>query len=99
MPGHDTAASAPRQPFPCTQCGLCCQHVHLAVQTRELDRGDGVCRHYHDQSRGCTIYAQRPECCRVDQLFDNHYVHLYSWAEFVDLNLRACAALGSMADK
>jgi Fe-S-cluster containining protein len=85
-----------RQPFPCSQCGLCCQHVDLAAETRFLDGGDGVCRHYDAAGKACTIYAQRPGICRVEQYYDKHYVHLYRWDEFVEMNLKVCAALAAM---
>ncbi|HBN8287768.1 YkgJ family cysteine cluster protein [Pseudomonas aeruginosa] len=79
--------------FPCTQCGLCCQHVHLAEETRFLDRGDGTCRHYDSASRGCGIYAQRPDICRVDRQYTKRYAQQYTWDEYVILNLQVCAYL------
>ncbi len=94
MPQHDTAA--PRRDFPCSKCGLCCQHVNLAAETRFLDRGDGVCSHYNASGKSCTIYSQRPPVCRVDLHYDTHYVHLYNWDEFVEMNLKVCAALATM---
>lgn len=94
MPRHD--AIAPRRVFPCSQCGLCCQHVDLATETQFLNRGDGVCRHYDASGKACTIYAQRPDICRVEQYYDTHYIHLYRWDEFVEMNLKVCAALAAM---
>ena len=79
--------------FPCTQCGLCCQHVHLAEETRFLDRGDGTCRHYDAITRNCSIYAERPEICRVDRQYLLRYAEQYTWNEFVELNLQACELL------
>lgn len=79
--------------FPCNQCGLCCQHVGLALETRFLDRGDGVCRHYDMASRTCRIYAQRPDICRVDRQYTLNYSQSFSWETFVALNLEVCAAL------
>lgn len=81
------------RPFPCTQCGLCCQHVHLAEETRFLDRGDGTCRHYDAASRGCTIYAERPDICRVSRQYELSYAQQYTWEQFVTLNLKACELL------
>lgn len=94
MSEHD--AVAPRRAFPCNQCGLCCQHVDQAEQSRYLDRGDGVCRHYDAAGKSCSIYATRPAFCRVDLHYDTHYVHLYSWDTFVEMNLEVCAALASL---
>lgn len=79
--------------FPCTQCGLCCQNVHLPVETRFLDRGDGTCRHYHEPSKNCSIYSERPDICRVDRQYELNYVKQYGWDEFVSINLEACASL------
>ncbi|PHI32671.1 YkgJ family cysteine cluster protein [Budvicia aquatica] len=80
-------------PFPCTQCGLCCQRVNLAQETRYLDRGDGLCRHYDAASKGCLIYNERPDICRVDLQYHLNYAYLYSWEEFVALNLAVCQQL------
>lgn len=80
-------------PFPCTQCGLCCQNVHLAAETRFLDRGDGTCRHYDASSKGCGIYGERPSICRVDLQYQLHYARQYSWDDFVALNLAVCDTL------
>lgn len=85
--------------FPCTQCGLCCQHVDIADETRFLDRGDGTCRHFDAAERSCTIYAERPEICRVDRMYAQHYVRLYTWEEFVALNLEVCTKLELLSKK
>jgi Fe-S-cluster containining protein len=82
-----------RNPFPCTQCGLCCQNVHRADETRFLDRGDGTCQHYDAASKLCAIYHERPDICRVDRQYDMHYATQTSWDDFVTLNLKICAIL------
>jgi Fe-S-cluster containining protein len=81
------------QSFPCTQCGLCCQYVHLADETRFLDRGDGICRHYSVVNKSCTIYEKRPDICRINRQYELNYHHLYSWEEFVTLNMHVCNQL------
>jgi len=81
------------EPFPCTQCGLCCQNVHRSAQTAFLDRGDGTCRHYQAANKQCTIYDSRPDICRVDRQYALHYYNAYTWEEFVEINLRACTWL------
>lgn len=78
--------------FPCTQCGICCQRVHWAKETKFLDRGDGTCKHYATDSKQCTIYAERPDICRVDRQYILHYADKHTWNEFVALNLQVCAA-------
>lgn len=87
------------QAFPCSQCGLCCQHVHLAVETRFLDRGDGTCRHYDELSKLCSIYDERPDICRVDLQYERNYAQQYSWDKFIEVNLVACELLQSQCDQ
>ena len=89
MHSHITSPSA----FPCTQCGLCCKHVHVAAETQFLDRGDGTCMHYDATSKGCTIYAERPDICRVDRQYAVRYAQQYTWDEYVTLNLQVCTYL------
>lgn len=76
--------------FPCSQCGLCCENVHLAYETQYLDRGDGICKHYDEVTKHCFIYEQRPEICRVDLQYQLNYSSLFTWDEFVQVNLEAC---------
>lgn len=82
-----------RTPFPCVKCGLCCQRVNLAEETRFLDRGDGTCRYFDGTTRGCTIYSERPEVCHVDLYYERHYTGIYSWEDFVEINLAVCRQL------
>ena len=79
--------------FPCYQCGACCRNVHLSELTDFLNRGDGVCRHYDEKSRLCQIYSQRPEICRIDAYYQQHYQKQIAWPDFVELNLIACQQL------
>lgn len=83
--------------FPCNRCGLCCQQVHLAAETRFLDRGDGVCGHYDQLGKACSIYEQRPDICRVDLQFERTYSQQYSWDEFIEANLTVCELLQAQA--
>jgi Fe-S-cluster containining protein len=50
--------------FPCKACGKCCQHTQGHPH---LDRGDGICRHYDEQTRFCAIYDNRPVACSVEK--------------------------------
>lgn len=86
-----------RKSFPCTQCGICCQRVHLASETRYLDRGDGVCKHYDAEHKICGIYESRPDICRVDTQYDLHYASQCTWNRFVELNLAVCVSLQKQA--
>ncbi len=73
-------------------------YVNLSEQTSFLDRGDGVCLYLDTETKLCTIYQDRPAICRVDLQYDLNYKHLYSWEEFVAINLLACEKL-SLMDK
>lgn len=83
--------------FPCTQCGLCCRNVQLSEQTKYLDRGDGVCRHYSDADKHCLIYETRPDICQIDRQYRMHYVQRLSWETFVKLNVEVCKLLQRQA--
>ena len=78
--------------FPCTACGACCHSLGGSPLYGELDRGDGVCRHLDERSNLCGIYDERSEICRVADMH-RHFADRFSWPEFVELNLRACAEL------
>lgn len=81
------------EPFPCTSCGKCCENVHLSSLTIHLDQGDGSCRHLDASTKLCTIYDDRPDICRVDLQYRESYQQIYSWNEFVALNLKSCEIL------
>lgn len=82
-----------RQAFPCNRCGACCKSVGLSPLTAALDRGDGACRHYDDKEGLCRVYAQRPDACNVEKVYDTHFASRLSWPAYVALNVEACAAL------
>ncbi len=54
--------------FPCTRCGACCWL--LATEGTVPLRADSACAFLSDDNRACTIYADRPELCRVDSMMD-----------------------------
>jgi hypothetical protein len=60
-------------------------------QLAPFDRGDGVCINLSGNL--CRIYQDRPEICRVDEMYAKHFSKLYSREEFYRLNLEACSAL------
>lgn len=76
--------------FPCDCCGACCKNIKLAAETAYLDRGDGICRHFNDESNLCSIYNNRPDICRVDFQYLTKYSTLISWEDFINLNQQAC---------
>lgn len=56
--------------FPCKACGECCRHVDGHVS---LDRGDGVCRHFDEQTLLCSVYESRPLACNVDKVYTTYF--------------------------
>lgn len=79
--------------FPCKQCGLCCQKVGDNPLGRQLDRGDGVCRHYDAVSHLCRIYEHRPLFCNVDAYYERYLTKRMSREEWYVLNQKVCRRL------
>jgi Fe-S-cluster containining protein len=81
--------------FPCTQCGACCKSLVGYPEYEDLDRGDGVCRHYDEEGRQCRIYDARPLKCRIDEAYSVHVrsVVPLSLEEYYRMNARACNEL------
>lgn len=77
-------------PFPCNACGQCCRRIHQSAQTAYLDRGDGVCRHFDENTKLCQIYAERPLVCRVADYYLTHLADKITWHHFVKLNVAIC---------
>jgi uncharacterized protein len=77
--------------FPCTTCGVCCQHISHLDELKEFDRGDGCCKYLLGNK--CSIYNTRPLICRVDKMFDTFYKQHMTEEEFIYLNLLACKGL------
>ena len=76
--------------FLCSQCGACCRNVQGSGLPHDEN---GVCLHLNKETNKCSIYENRPEACRVDKMFENHYKHQMSKKEFFILNTKACHAL------
>lgn len=79
--------------FPCTQCGKCCKNIKLSKETAYLDRGDGICKYFNTKNSLCSIYESRPEICRINSQYKKHYKKIYSWSDFVEINIQVCKAL------
>lgn len=87
--------------FPCTQCGLCCRQVGLALQHQDLftDAGIraalqafpyktdeyGACEKLVDNR--CSVYNERPYLCRVDEMAEVHNIDKDEWYR---VSARAC---------
>lgn len=85
------------QAFACSRCMECCRSVHLLSETVAMDRGDGVCRHLDEVNKGCRIYDQRPDICRIDRQYALHYQQAMRWETFVRLNEEGCKQLQALA--
>lgn len=85
------------QAFACSRCMECCRRVHLLPQTAAMDRGDGVCRHLDELNKGCRIYDERPDICRIDLQYANHYQQEMTWEVFVRINEAGCKQLQMLA--
>ena len=79
--------------FYCNKCGLCCKKIGESPLYAWLDRGDGVFRHFDDASKLCSIYADRPMLCNIDQSYDHFFQDKMSREDFYSLNRAACQAL------
>ena len=76
--------------FLCSQCSACCRNIKgLGLP----HNGDGVCLNLDKQTNKCSIYEDRPEICRVDRMFENHFKSKMSKKEFFILNTKACHEL------
>lgn len=56
----------------------------------ELDRGDGVCKYFDDNSMLCNIYKNRPVLCNVDQMYNLFFGEKMSREEYYNLNYKSC---------
>ena len=79
--------------FPCERCGACCQSVGRSEAYRDLDRGDGACRHYDDATHLCRIYDHRPLRCNVDAFYDAFLSDKIPYKDYVAQNRDACQEL------
>lgn len=78
--------------FKCDSCGLCCQNLDKNPIYEELHDGDGICKHYHSESKKCLIYEDRPIFCRVDEGF-NLFRRKMDLETYLALNTQACLDL------
>jgi len=76
--------------FPCTGCGACCQNITNIEELKEHDLGNGTCKHLDHISNKCTIYNDRPNICRIDEMFDLVYSKKFTRKEFYIENAKAC---------
>lgn len=81
--------------FKCDMCGLCCRSVSKSDVYKHLDRGDGTCKYYEDQTHKCSIYATRPIICNVEGFYEKFLMGKINKEKFFELNYVACSKLKS----
>ncbi len=76
--------------FKCDKCGKCCKMVGQKSMYKHLDRGDGICRYFDEDTNLCSIYENRPDICNVDKMYELFYKNILSKSEYYKLNYEAC---------
>ena len=79
--------------FPCTSCGLCCQNISNIDELKEFDLGNSICKYFNHINSSCIIYDNRPQICRIDEMFNQEYNRYFSREEFYIENARVCNSL------
>lgn len=78
--------------FECDKCGACCRCAAAISKFPDLDRGDGVCR-YLNNDNTCSIYEERPEICRVDDMYERFFAETYTREEYYNITHECCKLL------
>lgn len=84
--------------FKCDCCGKCCRHVSLSYIYSKLDRGDGVCKFFNEDTSLCSIYNDRPIECNVDAMFEMYFSQKMSKKEYYEINYKGCYELKKLSD-
>ncbi len=79
--------------FPCNECGACCKSLKGIESFSELDRGDGVCKHFNDLTKRCSIYNERPLLCNIDKAYVTLFADQMSKEQYYEINIRSCNEL------
>ena len=86
-------AAAGRSAFSCDCCGSCCRHLRLfGAMYAFLDNGNGVCRHFDAERNLCSIYAERPLICRVEEGYPAYFRYV-PWEEYIRGTFEGCRRL------
>ena len=68
-------------------------NVSKSPLSRDLDRGDGVCKNFDDSTRLCAIYENRPLICRVDEAYEKYFYKFFSKEKYYEMNYNVCKEL------
>lgn len=79
--------------FKCDKCGLCCMNLRRSKIYSCLDRGDGVCKYYCEDTHLCSIYKNRPEICNVDKMYIKYFSNNFTLDKYYEMNYNACQML------
>ena len=82
--------------FPCSGCGLCCQNIGTVEELKKFDLGNGVCRYLDTTTKGCSIYEDRPDICRIDKMFEQKYREYFTRETFYSKNADVCNQLQTL---
>lgn len=69
---------------------MCCQNISHIPELKDFNLGNGICKYFDFQTKGCKIYEQRPLICKVDESFEKIYFKQFSQKEFYQLNAQVC---------
>ena len=77
--------------FYCDKCGECCRNLYMSPVYKDLHNGDGVCKFLWGNI--CSIYAERPLFCRIDECYDIFFADKMRREEYYQENIRICNIL------
>lgn len=84
--------------FKCDSCGSCCRNLAKNQLYRDLDNGKGICIHYMEETKKCSIYSERPIKCNVSSFYDEFLTNEMTKEEFYKINYKACKYLKQLED-
>lgn len=79
--------------FNCDKCGLCCQNLKLSSLYKDLDRGDGTCIFYNEETKLCNIYENRPIICNIEKAYELYFSDKIEKNKYYELNYEVCNKL------
>lgn len=79
--------------FECTKCGCCCRNLNLNELYFNLDRGDGICKHFDENNNICLIYNERPIICNVNKMYEYYFSNQYTIEQYYNINKASCDML------
>ena len=59
----------------------------------DLNRGDGICKYFDEQTHLCSIYDERPEKCNIDKAYERLFKGVVTKEEYYKQNSLACKEL------